>query len=490
MSFGFPPKYELSIPFIDISTEQFIVIAVEVIKKLGWDLNHISKAGLSAQTGFSMSSWSESITIHITKDSAKLTSKCSGSQLTDWGKNKQNLENFVTTFYSLRKAYSPEEIEQKYLELNTVKNTTDKLDILSPLETKKSKGVEITAFFIPRKDYFITPILIDLNIAIFILMVISGVNILLPDTQSIINWGANFRPLTLEGEWWRLITNVFLHIGILHLLMNMYALLYIGLLLEPRLGRLRFAAAYFTTGLIASVTSMWWHEATVSAGASGAIFGMYGIFLAMLTTNLIEKSTRKALLSSIGIFVLYNLANGMKGGIDNAAHIGGLISGLVIGYIFYPSLQRPESKNFKYATITGLSVSAILISFLVCYMSPNDLGEYDKRAKEFTLNEAMALEIYKVPSNTPKDSLLYIIKNGIIFWEKNIKLINEMEQLKLPDPGKTHERDMILLQYCSLRIKSYNLLYQAINENSQQYRDSINFYNIEIENDINNIKGN
>ena len=123
-----------------------------------------------------------------------------------------------------------------------------------------------------------------------------------------------------------MITNCFLHIGILHLAFKMYALIFIGVLLEPYLGKLRFAVAYLLTGVFASVASLYWHDHTVSAGASGAIFGMYGVFLAMLTTNLIPKSVRKGLLASIGLFVAYNLLYGLKGwGIDaNAAHIGGL----------------------------------------------------------------------------------------------------------------------------------------------------------------------
>ena len=72
---------------------------------------------------------------------------------------------------------------------------------------------------------------------------------------------------------------------------------------------------------------------------------MYGVFLAMLTTNFIEKTTRKALLTSIGVFVGYNLLNGMKDGIDNAAHIGGLMAGLVIGFAFVPSLKNQTKSN-------------------------------------------------------------------------------------------------------------------------------------------------
>ena len=78
---------------------------------------------------------------------------------------------------------------------------------------------------------------------------------------------------------------------------------------------------------------------------------MYGVFLAMLTTNIVDKAVRQNLLASIGIFVMYNLLNGLKGGIDNAAHIGGLISGLIIGFAFLPSLKQSQNQALQYGTI-------------------------------------------------------------------------------------------------------------------------------------------
>ena len=137
-------------------------------------------------------------------------------------------------------------------------------------------------------------------------------SILQPDTSLLLEWGANYKPLTLNGEIWRLFTCIFEHIGIIHLVMNMYALLYAGIFLERLLGRIRFITAYIVSGICASMISLWWHHNVVSAGASGAIFGMYGVFLSLLLTNLIEKETRKSMLSSIGIFIGYNLLFGMR----------------------------------------------------------------------------------------------------------------------------------------------------------------------------------
>ncbi len=232
-------------------------------------------------------------------------------------------------------------------------------DVLNrPPATTSEKWGDFFSLFKPREGYFITPILVDLNIAIFILMVLSGANLFQPSTQVLIKWGANIRSLTLDGEWWRIITCCFIHIGLFHLLLNMYALLFIGVLLEPQLGRLRFASAYLLTGIMASLASLYWHTNTLSAGASGAIFGMYGVFLALLTTNLIEKTRRTSLLASIGIFVGYNLLYGAKAGIDNAAHIGGLLSGIVIGYLYYPGLTKPEKPGLRYSAI---AVAALLV---------------------------------------------------------------------------------------------------------------------------------
>ncbi|QNR26100.1 rhomboid family intramembrane serine protease [Croceimicrobium hydrocarbonivorans] len=320
-------------------------------------------------------------------------------------------------------------------------------------------------------------------------MAMSGVNILMPDNESLLLWGANFRPVTLDGEWWRLISSCFLHIGLLHLLMNMYALLYIGVLLEPYLGKARFLSAYLLSGLAGSTASLYWNELTISAGASGAIFGMYGVFLAMLTTNLIEKSTRKTMLSSIVIFVGYNLMYGLKGGIDNAAHIGGLLSGLLIGYAFYPSLLKPEKPILAQRSIALLSLFILSISTLVLvYKNPGDLLKYQTEMEEFALLEEKALGIYNLPkTSTDLDYLNEIRNTGIPSWKANIELLERMEQLDLPTD--IHSRITKLKDYCNLRIKVYELIQKGILEKTDFYYSEIEQYNLEIEQlitDLNN----
>ena len=486
MAFGFLPKYIQTISLDELTPHQFLVLAIEAAKNLDWNIAFEAETGFIAYTKFSISSWSEEVKVSIEGDQAILKSECTGNQLLDLGKNKENIEALIAEFELLKSSATPEDMARQFEELKLTFAANEENNHVPPVTKGKLTG--ILSLFWPSKGYFITPIIIDLNILVYIFMVISGVNFMSPDTNDLLNWGANFRPLTLNGEWWRLLTCIFLHIGLFHLLFNMYALLYIGLLLEPYLGKLRFSAAYILTGIAASTASLYMHQATVSAGASGAIFGMYGVFLAMLTTNFIEKSARKALLTSIGVFVAYNLINGMRGGIDNAAHMGGLVSGVIIGYLYYPSLKAPDRMDLKLGITSALSIFVLIGCFTVCSRIPNNLGQYDEKMKNFAAIENRALRVYQMPKNTPKDTLLREIKSGgLYYWNQDIELINDLDKLDLPD--EIHKRDKMLVDYCTLRIRSYNLIYKAIDENSNNYKDSIEFYNKNIQGLIDSLKG-
>lgn len=482
MAVGFTPKHIEDFPLNDLTNKHFLTLAIETAEKLGWSVGYASETGIIAYTDNGMFSWNAEIKIKIEDGSANLMSSSTGNDMMDWGKNKKNINNFISTFEEVKLAMTDEELDLKYdgLKEHLVSQEEDILKLPPSTTTEQIK--DFFSVFIPTKAFFVTPILIDINIIVFIVMAIGGVDIMSPSGESLINWGANFKPMTLDGQWWRLITNCFLHIGIFHLLMNMYALLYIGVLLEPILGKLRFISAYLLTGITASLASLWWHDITISAGASGAIFGMYGIFLALLTTDLIEKNARKALMASIALFVGFNLLNGLKGGIDNAAHIGGLLGGVMIGYAFIPSLKQYENTKWKYSTITILTLFVSALSIFVCKKMPNDIGTYDKKMEIFSTNEAMALDVYNKPQETPKEELLKEIRErGTYYWNENKKIIEDADKLKLPD--KIHKRNAKLKMYCDLRLKSYELMYKRISEDEEPFDQEMETYNKQI-NDI------
>ena len=173
----------------------------------------------------------------------------------------------------------------------------------------------------------------------------------------------------------------------------MYAFMYVGLLLEDLIGSRRMFMSYLLTGLCSAAFSLYMHGETISAGASGAIFGLYGIFLAFLFFHRIAKEQRKALLTSILIFVGYNLVYGMKAGIDNAAHIGGLLSGFLLGIIYVCSYKFEKADTQRTVSILGELVIFCIFLFSFIILSKNvpplyqDIrGEWESGIVEAYLN--------------------------------------------------------------------------------------------------------
>lgn len=189
-------------------------------------------------------------------------------------------------------------------------------------------------------DSKVTYAIIAINVFIFVLMALFGVGIFEPSNEGLINWGAMVNVPPYDVQKWRLFTSTFVHIGFFHLLMNMYSLSQLDIL-EKIIGYRLFLMAYIVSGLGGSVASSLYHTTpTIGAGASGAIFGMFGVFVGLLLTDLIPKIIRNDLLKNIGIFTALNLMYGMQGHIDNAAHIGGLLTGVVIGFLIYLPVKK------------------------------------------------------------------------------------------------------------------------------------------------------
>jgi membrane associated rhomboid family serine protease len=193
----------------------------------------------------------------------------------------------------------------------------------------------------------VTLTLVSLNVLVYVAMGLSGVSWTEPSIEHAIRWGADFGPLTLSGDWWRLFTSTFIHFGIFHIAFNMWCLWDLGRALEFYMGRRAFAVTYLLSGLMASLVSVGWNPWRVSAGASGAIFGVAGAFVSYLylKKTSIDRSVARQKLKSLAIFIGYNLLRGAGGGIDNSAHLGGLVAGLILGALVPPLLQAGDATN-------------------------------------------------------------------------------------------------------------------------------------------------
>jgi rhomboid protease GluP len=218
-----------------------------------------------------------------------------------------------------------------------------------------------------------TPCLVGLNVLVFVVMVASGISLMTPNAVELVKWGANYGPLTLGREPWRLVTSMFVHIGLLHVLFNMWCLWGLGTLGERLLGSWNLLVLYLLSGVGGGILSLAFHPHRVSAGASGAIFGIAGGLIATIYVKKtpISGAPMKQTLKSLVLFVGYNLLYGMRGGIDNMCHLGGLVSGLALGLLM-PARgaeadarysDPTESSSFNWIA-AGLAC-ALLVAFVI-----------------------------------------------------------------------------------------------------------------------------
>ena len=225
--------------------------------------------------------------------------------------------------------------------------------------TNIDKGEKLAKIF-TNKSSLITYTIIIICVIVFGLMYILGNGSM--DEGTLITFGANLGFLTKNGEYFRLLTCAFLHIGIVHLLFNMYALFVIGPQVESFFGKFKFTLIYLLSAISASTLSLIFNDNVISAGASGAIFGLLGALLYFGYYYRVYLGN--VLKSQIVPIILINLVFGfVVSGVDNAAHIGGLIGGVLTSM----ALGAPD-KNNKADRINGFIVLAIYFGFII-YMA-------------------------------------------------------------------------------------------------------------------------
>lgn len=451
-------------PTIRCSTEgltraEVIVHLFQAFRELKWGVEHLHPMRIVSVTPRTWSSYGEEVTIELDDDGFTASSK--QVQWTLLGRRKRLakvLDDLTKAFKESRATMTSDLLTTELKELN--ESGVMELDA-STARANETSWKDAALLFVPRKGFSATPLLVDISLVVYLLMLFNGVHFMEPSVEHLVAWGGNLRASTLDGELWRLLTCCFVHIGIVHLLLNMYALLMIGVQLEPILGSVRVLVLYVVTGIVASMTSLWWHENTVSAGASGAIFGLYGVFLALLFTDLISKETRKQLLQSIGIFVLYNLMYGLKGGVDNAAHIGGLISGLVLGLASYSSLKHDRGGAFQLASI-GLPALMMLGggAFAIGKL-PADDPKFYAVIDDFQRLEQRGLAPFRLPDEATRVQQLIIVQDSALSaWREAVELLGTTNELKLSD-ALAEKREQFKL-YADVRLENMELLEQAL----------------------------
>lgn len=263
--------------------------------------------------------------------------------------------SFITNTY-IKKSYKNMKDDFKYEEngFELVSRITKEIEDKNMKENKEREK------FMKNSRPIITYILILTNIIVFMLMYMlgNGSN----DTKTLIDFGANYVILTKSGEYYRIITSAFLHIGAVHLLLNMYSLYIVGTQVEYFYGKIKYLIIYCFSAIMGSLFTVALSSSnTVAAGASGAIFGLLGaiLYFGVKYRGYIGNS----IINQIIPVVVLNLIIGFTTpGIGNAAHIGGLIGGYLISMAAGIGIDNRESKSSR---VNGIVISVILTIFMI-----------------------------------------------------------------------------------------------------------------------------
>ncbi|GLB58195.1 rhomboid family intramembrane serine protease [Cytobacillus sp. NCCP-133] len=311
----------------------------------------------------------------------------------------------------------------------------------SALSNAVNKAKKEKALFHFGKPFF-TYIFVFIQLGMFLFLEWKGGS---TDTAALIKYGAKFNPLILDGEWWRFFTPIVLHIGLLHLLMNTLALYYLGSAVERVYGNVRFVFIYLSAGFCGTLASFIFSP-TLSAGASGAIFGCFGalLYFGLIYPKLFFRTMGFNILIVLGI----NLAFGFTvPGIDNAGHIGGLIGGfLATGIVHFPKKRKSWLQMLFLVFTAGLIAGLLKYGFNEPGKMINDqtamimaqeyikTEEYEKARLlliDFIQEEEAPSELYFLLSyaevkegrlQEAKEHLEHVIKDNAAFHEAHYNL--------------------------------------------------------------------
>lgn len=330
---------------------------------------------------------------------------------------------------------------------------------------------------------WVTFVLVSLCVLVFAVEAFLSRSPMHVPPEWLITLGGNFAPAVQSGQAWRLLTSVFLHGSVLHIVLNMIALWQAGQIVERLFGRAPFAVLYLLSGILGALLSLWWKPGPVSIGASGAIFGVYGALLAYLIV--MRGAMPLALLEKIRSgtvgFIGYSLFAGfMVPGIDNSAHIGGLLAGFVLGAGFSVPVSAVIGKTWRQATTYAALITVGAAALWLWRAAPPVAEQYKAHirleqaiggfaASEQKLEAALktALQALEQGKATPAETAQRLQEEVAPGWGEAIQSLGT--QVVVPaDKGRLQ----VLIQYAKLRHDAVVLLARGLASGEQRGIDA------------------
>jgi rhomboid protease GluP len=310
----------------------------------------------------------------------------------------------------------------------------------------------ITAPWVQRESSVtLTQIIFGANVMVFIAMVIaSGPS--LDFTNKVMDvFGANFGPYTLSGQWWRLVTYMFLHGSLMHIAFNMWCLWDLGRLCESLYGRWTFAAIYLITGVAGGLASVAWNPEVLSVGASGAIFGLAGALAASfyLGEFSIPKVAIQGTLRSLLFFIGFNVVFGaMVPGIDNACHGGGLLSGVILGALIARLAPQHDSPR-RVGVLVLVALSVVLAAFGIQHWRGSEAHFRSAIVAQKSVDRMIAQLQRKVKQSPQDASAHYALAHEYFISGQIPEAISELKRVLELQPENANARMELGAAYLS-----------------------------------------
>ncbi|MBM7701533.1 rhomboid family intramembrane serine protease [Metabacillus iocasae] len=364
----------------------------------------------------------------------------------DEGSYEQFARNMNVAYY----AQQMEDYES-YLYSEKVKQA-----VIQSIREEKSKEKEL----FNRGKPFFAYVFLAVQVAMFFFLELKGGS---ENNLTLLEYGAKYNPYIIQGEWWRFFTPIVLHIGFLHLLMNSFALYYLGPLVERVYGNFRFLLIYLFAGFAGTLGSFVF-SSSLSAGASGAIFGCFGALL------FIGRAYPKLFLRTMGyniiMVIVINLVFGfVVPGIDNAGHIGGLIGGFLAASIVHlPTHKRIRTQFISFLTTIALTVALLIYGFNEQNVEKDTdsalmiASQYIQKEEYSKVNRVLTPFI----DGNSKDSRVYFLASIVEFQENDLNQARQYLESAVQYNNQFHEAHYNLA-----------LIYSEMNE-TEKAKEAVN----------------
>jgi len=286
--------------------------------------------------------------------------------------------------------------------------------------------------------------------------------------------GSLFNPFVAGGEWYRIMTSMFMHGNIVHLALNMYGLFVVGNQLEEIFGSKKFTAIYFVTGIFAALSTLYFNLFASSVGASGAIFGLFGFMIVIqVIASRIQKQPLQPILINFGVFVIMNAVIGAFANADHYAHAGGFVAGALVAAS--PIVLKT---NFKTIRPELILLPVALILFIL-------LPGYQKKYFN-TFQHVVRIEQQQPEEGLSDSQYLNYFKTRVSAWDSIKTNLDSLGHV----PAKLQEDASKMSKYVQLQKKLNEYRVTMIEKESYIYLDSVDFVQSKMQNVVSGLRFN